>query len=211
MRSISAQFFDLPTVQKVSARRTSSDHNRGFFPFGVVALAKSTGRVTPLDRKELFSIGRELGASTFGALGKDAATHFAPNYWPHGFEQMPGVWTQSFEALSVLSERLMRMFALALSLPEHHFDEFIDLSPCSLAAVNYFDTNTQAENGQLRAGEHTDYGTLTVLLSENKPGGLQVKTRSGEWIDALVECIPSIDSKNFDVPIASRSRSVTWR
>jgi isopenicillin N synthase-like dioxygenase len=37
--------------------------------------------------------------------------------------------------------------------------------------------------GQFRAGEHTDYGTLTILLAEDKPGGLQVKLRNGGWVD----------------------------
>ena len=37
--------------------------------------------------------------------------------------------------------------------------------------------------GQLRGGEHTDYGLLTILNGENVPGGLQVKTRAGTWID----------------------------
>lgn len=35
----------------------------------------------------------------------------------------------------------------------------------------------------MRAGAHTDYGMLTILNGENKPGGLQVKTRSGHWLD----------------------------
>ena len=39
------------------------------------------------------------------------------------------------------------------------------------------------EPGQLRAGEHTDYGTITILRPENVPGGLQVLDRSGAWLD----------------------------
>ena len=30
---------------------------------------------------------------------------------------------------------------------------------------------------------HTDYGTVTVLRGDDVPGGLQVKIRSGEWVD----------------------------
>jgi isopenicillin N synthase-like dioxygenase len=37
--------------------------------------------------------------------------------------------------------------------------------------------------GQLRGGAHTDYGLLTILNGENVPGGLQVQTRAGTWID----------------------------
>ena len=33
------------------------------------------------------------------------------------------------------------------------------------------------------AGAHSDYGTLTVLHIEDAPGGLQVETPGGRWID----------------------------
>ena len=29
---------------------------------------------------------------------------------------------------------------------------------------------------------HTDYGSFTILLSEDRPGGLEVRTRDGAWV-----------------------------
>ena len=37
--------------------------------------------------------------------------------------------------------------------------------------------------GQLRAGEHSDYGSITLLL-QDQIGGLEVRTRQGDWIAA---------------------------
>jgi isopenicillin N synthase-like dioxygenase len=39
------------------------------------------------------------------------------------------------------------------------------------------------EPGQLGAGEHTDYGNLTLLLTD-EVGGLEVRTRDGDWLAA---------------------------
>jgi isopenicillin N synthase-like dioxygenase len=46
---------------------------------------------------------------------------------------------------------------------------------------NYPDQPEELEAGQLRAGAHTDYGGLTILKTEDKPGGLQVQTSDGRW------------------------------
>ena len=40
--------------------------------------------------------------------------------------------------------------------------------------------------GQLRAGAHSDYGSLTILKTEDKPGGLQVYTKTGIWVDVPI-------------------------
>jgi isopenicillin N synthase-like dioxygenase len=53
-----------------------------------------------------------------------------------------------------------------------------------------------AKPGQLRGGEYTDNGLLTILNGENVPGGLQVKTRRGEWL--VVETDPSNFVCNID-------------
>lgn len=35
----------------------------------------------------------------------------------------------------------------------------------------------------MRAGEHTDYGSITLLFQDSR-GGLQVKSPSGQFVDA---------------------------
>ena len=40
--------------------------------------------------------------------------------------------------------------------------------------------------GQIRAGAHSDYGSLTILSTEDRPGGLQVFNSAGEWVDVPI-------------------------
>jgi len=56
-----------------------------------------------------------------------------------------------------------------------------DLEPIRL---NYYPAQARLPTpGQLRAGAHTDYGGFTILSGEDVPGGLQVRTRDGRWVD----------------------------
>jgi isopenicillin N synthase-like dioxygenase len=54
-----------------------------------------------------------------------------------------------------------------------------------MRVINYPAPEGEVEPGQLRAGAHTDYGCMTILRTEDAPGGLQVQTRAGEWLDVL--------------------------
>ena len=52
--------------------------------------------------------------------------------------------------------------------------------------LNYPQQRTAPEEGQLRAGEHSDYDNLTICLIEDKPGGLQARSPDGTWVDVPV-------------------------
>ena len=77
-----------------------------------------------------------------------------------------------------LSERL---FACTLGLDEEHFADSIDRHVSVLSAMYYPDQKVPPEKGQLRAGAHTDFGTMTIPKPDGAPGGLQVRTARGDW------------------------------
>ena len=95
---------------------------------------------------------------------------------------MESVFGDYYGALARLVERVMSLMARGLGLTPDHFLPAIDRHTSALRVLHYPDLAGQAvEPGQLRAGAHTDYGTLTLLRQDDAPGGLQVRDVDGAW------------------------------
>jgi isopenicillin N synthase-like dioxygenase len=177
-------FFDLPIEEKLKVRRSAPAFNRGWGAVGEESLAKSLGVGAPADCKESLGIGpvdRPGDGAYFTCA--EAFPHFAENRWPARPAELQPVFTAYFRALDQVCRDLMQLFAVALELREDFFADKIDRQCGSLRAINYPAQMATPVDGQLRAGAHTDYGSLTVLKTEDKPGGLQVQRADGEWID----------------------------
>jgi isopenicillin N synthase-like dioxygenase len=88
-----------------------------------------------------------------------------------------------YVAMEQLAGKLMEIFALALELPRDWFASRIDRHISALRILSYPEQTAEPIPGQLRAGAHSDYGTLTILYSENVAAGLQVHNKRGVWVD----------------------------
>ncbi|CAG2238910.1 unnamed protein product [Mytilus edulis] len=65
-----------------------------------------------------------------------------------------------------------------------HSDLFLSCVKLALRVFDVISVGLKLEvQGQVRCGEHSDYGTLTLLFQDNI-GGLEVKSRDGEYIQA---------------------------
>jgi isopenicillin N synthase-like dioxygenase len=185
----SKEFFALPLDQKAAVDRPAPDQVRGYSAVGGEGLSYSLDEPTPPDLKESLSIGPvDVDWNDPYVTGPAAGPHFAPNVWPAEPADLKPVWTDYFRAMEKLAADLMRMFALALDLPEHYFDDKIDRHISMFRALQYPSQTTDPLPGQLRAGAHSDYGSLTILRQEQRPGGLQVQNKEGDWVD--VPAIP---------------------
>jgi isopenicillin N synthase-like dioxygenase len=176
-------FFDRPLAEKLRVRQPQPDQSRGYLGLGDENLSYSRGDQSTADLKEVFAIGRVDVPDTEYFRGPSAYPSFAPNLWPERPAEFREVWTAYYLAVENVTLGVMRMLALALELPEDHFWPSIDKHVSPLRANHYPEQTTPPRPGQLRAGAHTDYGVLTVLLPENVPGGLQVRNRLDEWVD----------------------------
>jgi isopenicillin N synthase-like dioxygenase len=103
----------------------------------------------------------------------------------------------------------MRLFAVALQLPPDHFAPMIDESPSALRAIDYPHQDVPPPPGALRAGAHTDYGTLTVLRQDDAPGGLEVwHAGHDRWVP--VPCVPGAFVVNLG-DLLQRWTNDRWR
>ena len=92
-------------------------------------------------------------------------------------------WRAYYEAMSTLAATLRTIFATALGLAPEYFEDKFREHLSSLRVIDYPEQSAPPAPGQLRAGAHSDYGVLTILRTEDAPGGLQVRTRAGRWSD----------------------------
>ena len=154
----------------------------GYTPFLGERLAASLGDQTPPDLKESFASGP---LDTPAAALEDESSRFvySPNQWPAALPSLRPAWERYYRTMAGLAQRLLTLMATGLGLPPAYFDPFIDRHTSAQRALRYPALGGRVpDRGQLRAGAHTDYGTLTILHQDDGPGGLEVLTPAGQWI-----------------------------
>ncbi len=187
-QQVSRQFFDLPLAEKETVARPSIDSTRGYTAIHEESLARSRDAdATGSDLNESFMIGPVDLPDAAYANAPEAGKHFAPNLWPAALPDLQPVYTAYYREMGELAATLMRIFALGLNLPESHFDDKIDKHISRLRVRNYPAPERPPEPGQIRAGAHSDYGSMTLLYTEDKPGGLQVCNAQGDWVDVPIQ------------------------
>lgn len=180
-------FFDLPLADKLEVERAAGSLY-GYFPVKSESLAQSLDGVAPGDLKESFNVG-PVDPPAHELADAEEALQFAPPVWPGAVPEFRPAWEDYYRAMSDLSSRLLTVFARGLDLPADYFAPYTDRGPGALRAINYPEQSLAPEPGQLRAGAHTDYGTLTILRQELGQPGLQVRDeKDGGWVG-----IPPVD------------------
>jgi isopenicillin N synthase-like dioxygenase len=184
MLETSRAFFDLPAAEKQRVGRPRPEQSRGYIALGAENLSYSRGDASTTDLKEFFAIGPVDVPDEEYYRRPEAYPSFAPNLWPARPAELRAVWTEYYRTMEGLAARIMRLFAQALGLREDFFRDKTDRHISGIRANHYPAQVEPPAPGQIRAGAHTDYGAVTILLPENVPG-LQVLTRHGAWVDVV--------------------------
>lgn len=182
VRETAVAFFALPLAEKLKVERPPEKISRGYNCVGDRSLSYSLGMAAPPDLQEAFALGPEIRADA-ELDDSFAAKMLAPNIWPERPADFKPVMIEFHETMGRLRASLMRIMALALRLDEDFFTDKFARSASVTRLIRYPAVTEPPQPGQLRAGDHTDYGVVTFVRGDDTPGGLQVKKRNGGWID----------------------------
>ncbi|XP_076343770.1 putative iron/ascorbate oxidoreductase DDB_G0283291 isoform X2 [Tachypleus tridentatus] len=108
--------------------------------------------------------------------------------FPHE-ELAPGLRQTCLECISAiltLSNRFLKVLAIALGVDEDFFlkrHTYQEDKNGSFRMFYYPPVGDIKDPNVARFGEHTDFGTITFLFQDDS-GGMELKTKSGKWIQA---------------------------
>ena len=173
----SHRFFGLPLADKRRLAIEKIGGNRGYSGLLHEALDPARGP----DMKEAFNVGLDLAAEDPELLAGKPFRSL--NAWP-GVPGFRETLLSYYEACAALGARLHRAFAQDLGLRADFFDDKFNRPMATLRLLHY-PAPSRGSDPQTGAGAHTDYGNLTLLATDDV-GGLEVRTRAGQWIEAPV-------------------------
>ncbi len=168
-------FFSRPEAEK-RAIQVNGAH-RGYVPFAQTTL----GRQYKADLKESFNFAFPFAADDPDVVaGKPL---IGVNQWPQGEEVWRSVLEDYYRTLFEVGQRVLEGFALALDTPRTYFRDLYTRPLVRTRLLHYPPQPEGSGEDQFGAAPHTDWGCMT-LLWQDQVGGLQVRNRAGQWIDA---------------------------
>ncbi|CAI6316112.1 unnamed protein product [Periconia digitata] len=205
--SLARSFFALPLSQKLQIKRHDAggpeggDGARGYQPMGDNVTA---GR---RDMHEAVDWYREWdhAAKTEGSGGKGTSAPLqGTNLWPSEPTDLKDVYEEYVKQVLTVGEAVVRAMGVAIALlcngegevDDEVFVKSTDMSFWVMRMIGYPKLSSSvapSESGSTAAdmenefscGEHTDYGCITLLLTDPTPGALQVLHKDGQtWINA---------------------------
>lgn len=176
------EFFDLPRGTKDRWHPTGPAKQRGYHGMATRGLASTLDKEAPKDLRESVFLGPIDDHRGAYAAIPAAASAYAPNIYPSEPLGFGASLIDLYRGFERLAADLMRIFAIALEMPEQHFAPLIDKHFSVMSVHHYPALTDPPEPGQLRTGAHTDFGSLTILAMTKANGGLQVEMPDSSWM-----------------------------
>ncbi|MBM6550046.1 isopenicillin N synthase family dioxygenase [Marinomonas ostreistagni] len=168
------RFFAQPLQQKLAIDIKNSCNHRGYGAVGEEQLDE----INKADWKETFDMALDLPSDH--PLAARYPKMYGPNQNPSDPNVLETLHDYYVTAFGV-AMKVLEAMAQALDLAPDFFTRCFKEHVTVLRMIHYPPRPEQThDNG---AGAHTDYGCITLLL-QDEVGGLEVKHRNGEWVQA---------------------------
>lgn len=175
--SQSASFFARPQAQKDALAWTTPRANRGYVRIGREKVSQGT-------TKEEVDVDRAYGGDDLKEsyeIGRDDDDE--ENLWPDKYDEQGAEFRETmvdfFDRCKALHVAVMRGIALGLGFDQGYFDGYVGKGDNTLRLLHYPPVaKKDFQAGRVRAGAHSDYGTVTFLFQDHR-GGLQVERPGG--------------------------------
>ncbi len=168
------EFFALPAAVKTRYASPIAGA-RGYTGFGIETAKDSEHP----DLKEFWQVGRELSA------GEPRHHKLYPNLWPDEVAGFKARLYGLYEALETLGNRILEALAIYLKLPSDYFADKVNHGNSILRPLHYPPIADQ-QTLSLRSAPHEDINLITLLVGSDEPG-LEVLSRTGEWIPVTTQ------------------------
>jgi isopenicillin N synthase-like dioxygenase len=173
MFDVSRRFFSLPTEEKLKVKLNR--FKRGYARQGI----NQHPGYEP-DLKEFYEFANDRPLTDPKVLA-DLPMH-GPNLWPADHPWLREACDAYFNEMMSLGHRLLPVFSQSLGMPRDYLSSFF-LDAMGIGRLFRYPPSKAVKADVFGAAPHTDYGALTIL-AQDPIGGLEVRTRSGEWIAA---------------------------
>ncbi|MEI7872063.1 MAG: 2-oxoglutarate and iron-dependent oxygenase domain-containing protein [Alphaproteobacteria bacterium] len=173
-----ARFHAQPLAEKLKVK--VDEHTIGYMPIQDMAPPNAAAQGKKPSQNEAFFLRRERDANDPNVIAN--RRFHTMNKWP---ADLPGFREQTLaymRALETLCRKLVKLYALALDLPEDFFDASF-AKPHMILRQSRYPLIDGADESVASLVPHTDSGFMT-LLPPNRVQGLSIQLPSGGWMDA---------------------------
>ncbi len=142
-------------------------------------MTKGTGKNLSENLQEAFQFRRPLAADDPDLIGGKPLHGRIP--WPKAMPDLKARMMAYYDKVDALGYEMLKLFELALDLPEGALKQYFKKDMNSLRILHYPPQRPDEDGVHLGARAHTDTNAFTILAQDNN-GGLEIRNSENEWV-----------------------------
>jgi len=155
--------------------------HRGYMGMATSTIVTSSvAKVTRPNMSESLMLMHELPPDDPGLLA--GLPLQGPNQWPNWIPEFKPRVENYIAEVDALGRYIVQLIAMSLGMHAHALDHHF-VKPTTFLRLLHYPPQPPVQDEQMGSAPHTDYGVITLLAQDNA-GGLQVRPRGGDWIEA---------------------------